>query len=86
MRNWQKLSVPALIFVPMMLLMISSCQTTPSQGSPDVLAEIADEKDAVACKHFQTPLYTLDELKTLSGETKKVLGLWDQLWVDFGCA
>jgi hypothetical protein len=85
MRDWKKLSVPVLIFALVPFLILAGCQTTPSAGSPEVLTEIVTEQDDAACKHFQTPLFTLDELRALSTDAQRVLGVWDQLWVDYGC-
>lgn len=84
MKDWKKLIVPAMIFA-LVPLMITGCQTTPSAASPGVLNEVAQEKDEAACKHFQTPLFTLDELREQPPEAIRILGLWDQLWVDWGC-
>ena len=85
MRDWKKLSVPVLIFGPLMLMILAGCQTQPSSASPAVLDEVAQEKDETACKHFQTPLFTLDDLRDMPPSAQRILGLWDQLWVDYGC-
>jgi hypothetical protein len=85
MRDWKKLNVPVLIFGALALMMLSSCQTQPLSASPEVLNEVAKEKDDTACRHFQTPLFTLDELRDQPPEALRILGLWDQLWVDWGC-
>lgn len=85
MKDWKKLSVPVLIFGPLMLIILGACQTRPSSASPAVLQEVAQEKDDTACKHFQTPLFTLDELRDQPPEALRILAVWDQLWVDYGC-
>ncbi len=86
MKDWKKLSAPVLIFALLPLMMsLTGCQTTPSAASQEVLKEVAQEKDEAACQHFQTPLFTLEELREQPPAALRILGLWDQLWVDWGC-
>ncbi len=67
------------------MMSLTGCLTQPSAASPEVVEEVAAEKDKAACQHFQTPLFTLDELREQPPEALRILGLWDQLWVDWGC-
>lgn len=85
MRDWKKLMPAVLVFALVPMMILAGCQTAPSAGSPEVLAETVTEQDEAACQHFQTPLFTLDELRDQPPEALRILGLWDQLWVDWGC-
>ena len=80
MRNWKKLVLPALILLPV-FLMLPSCQTTSAADS-SVIEEVAEETTATGCDGLKPPTFTVDEFAALNNDAVKILLLWDQLWAD----
>ena len=74
-----------MIFALVPFLLLSACQTAPAASSPDVLSEVAQTKDDTACKHFEPPLLTDDQIDALSPDAVNIAELWANLWDDFEC-
>lgn len=85
MQDWKKLSVPAMIFALVPFLLLSGCLTAPAPSSPDVVTEVAQEKDETACEHFEPPVFTEAELDALSPDAANIAELWAVLWADYDC-
>lgn len=86
MKDWKKLSAPVLIFALVPFLLLGACQTAPEPSSPDVVSEVAQSKDVTACKFFEPPEMTDEEIDGLTDDAVNVLELWVDLWIDYGCA
>ena len=86
MKNWKKLSAPVLIFALVPFLLLGACQTGPGTSSPEVVSEVAKEKDATACEVFAPPEMTDEQIDALSDDAVNTLELWVELGIGYGCA
>ncbi|MEL6758643.1 MAG: hypothetical protein AAFP81_19610 [Pseudomonadota bacterium] len=85
MTDWKKLSAPVLIFALVPFLLLGACQTAPEPSSPDVVSEVAQQKDETACEHFEPPIFTDAEIEALSPDAANIAALWAELWADYEC-
>ena len=85
MKDWKKLSAPVLIFALVPILLLVGCQTAPAASSPDVIEEVAQEKDKTACEVMAPPEMNDAQIDDLAEDAIDVLELWVELWLGYGC-